>query len=215
MNEHRDQFEIDVMCNALDLSPSGYHAWRKRPTSPRQARGRELIEQIRQSHALSRGTYGSPRVHVDLKEKGVSVCENTVAKYMRVAGIRSKITARRFRLITTDSRHDHPVADNLLERNFTAERPDTKWCCDITYVPTDEGFLYLAAVIDCCSRKIIGWAMADHLRAELCLDALAMAIERRRPPAGPPACCTTATAACSTPAKRTARSWSVMAWWRA
>ncbi len=102
---------------------------------------------------------------------------------MREEGLSSRIE-RRFRVRTTDSAHGYPAADNLLARDFAASGPDQKWCCDITYVPTAEGFLYVAAVIDCCSRKLVGWSMADHLRAQLCVDALEMAIARRRPAAG-------------------------------
>lgn len=118
-----------------------------------------------------------------LKARGVSVCENTVAKVMRRQGIRSKVV-RRFRVRTTDSAHAHPVAENLLGRDFAAGEPDAKWEADLTYVPTDEGWLYVAAVIDLCSRRVVGWAMADHLRASLCTEALDMALARRKPPPG-------------------------------
>jgi putative transposase len=183
IRQHADRFEVQVMCDVLDVSKSGYYARQKRPASPLRQRRQELVEQIRQAHRLSRETYGSPRVTRQLKAQGVSVCENTVARYMREEGVASKIKCR-FRVHTTDSNHDHPIADNLLDRSFEAEAPDRKWAADITYVPTDEGWLYLAAVIDLYSRKIVGWAMADHLRAELCQEALAMAIERRRPEPG-------------------------------
>ncbi len=171
------------MCRVLSIAPSGYYQWRKRPPGKAAKRRETIVRQIRQSHQQSRGLYGSPRIHADLRAAGVSVCENTVARYMRKEGIVSKIK-RRFRIVTTDSRHDGPIAANLLDRRFDAQTPDQKWCCDITHVPTREGPLYLAAVIDCCTRRIIGWAMADHLRAELCTDALEMAVEQRRPPAG-------------------------------
>ena len=171
------------MCKALDVAKSGFYAWKARPAGERQQRRRQLVEQIRTAHAGSRGTYGSPRVTVELKESGVDVCENTVAKYMRQAGIVSK-TRRRFRVRTTDARHENPIAPNVLDRHFEADRPDRKWVCDITFVPTGQGWLYLAAVLDLCSRRVVGWAMADHLRAELCLDALGMAVERRRPGPG-------------------------------
>jgi len=183
MKAHEQQFEVQAMCNALNVSKSGYYAHKKRPPSQRTMRRRQLVEKIRTAHEHSRGTYGSPRLTVELKASGQSISENTVARYMREEGIASRIK-RRFRVRTTDARHDHPVAPNRLERAFTAEAPDRKWCCDITYVPTEEGWLYLAAVIDLCSRRIVGWAMADHLRAELCLEALSMAIQRRRPAAG-------------------------------
>lgn len=171
------------MCNVLEVSKSGYHARRKRPISARGQRCRQLKEQIRQAHERSRGTYGSPRIAVELKESGVSVCENTVAKYMREEGLRCA-SQRRFRVLTTDSNHDYPIAANVLDRQFESPKPDRTWCVDITYVPTGEGFLYLAAVIDLCSRRIVGWSMAGHLRAELCLEALSMAAAGRRPGAG-------------------------------
>lgn len=184
IKEHADRFEVQVMCDVLDVSKSGYYARQERPASPRRQRRRELLEQIRQAHRLSRGTYGSPRITRELKARGVGVCENTVARYMREEGVASKVKCRRFRVRTTESNHDHPIADNVLGRSFAAEAPDRKWAADVTYVPTDEGWLYLAAVIDLYSRRIVGWAMADHLRAELCQEALAMAVQRRRPGPG-------------------------------
>ena len=134
-------------------------------------------------HAQSRGTYGSPRVTAELKARGVKASENTVAKVMKEHGIRSK-AVRRFRVRTTDSAHAHPVAENLRDRDFAAGKPNAKWAADLTYVPTGEGWLYLAAVIDLCSRRVVGWAMADHMRATLCADALAMAPDRRKPRPG-------------------------------
>ena len=168
------------MCEVLQVSRSGYYAWRARPPSTVGQRREELIEQIRQVHADSFGTYGSPRVHAELVGRKIGVCVNTVAKLMKMARICSVIH-RKFVVRTTDSNHDLPVAGNLLERDFAAPLPNQKWCCDITYIPTGEGMLYLAAVLDTCSRKIVGWSMADHLRTELCSDALEMALRSRRP----------------------------------
>jgi putative transposase len=168
------------MCEVLQVSRSGFYAWMNRAPGKRQLRQGQLIEAIRQSHQASQGTYGSPRIHEDLAERKIQVCVNTVAKLMKQAEIRS-VMHRKFVVRTTDSSHDLPVAPNLLERRFQTEKPDQKWCCDITYVHTGEGFLYLAAVMDLCSRKIVGWSMADHLRTELCLDAMKMAIQSRRP----------------------------------
>jgi transposase InsO family protein len=183
IKEHAGEFRVIIMCDALNVSDSGYYAWIGREPSPRQQRRQELVAQIRAVHQESHEIYGSPRIYIELKEQGVDVCLNTVAKYMRQEQIRSKVK-RPFRLLTTDSDHPFPVAANLLQREFEAAAPDRKWCCDITHVSTDQGPLYLAVVIDCCSRRIVGWEMADHLRAELCLEALRMAIERRRPAAG-------------------------------
>lgn len=171
------------LCRTLGVSRSGYYAWLDRPAPARETRREELVKKIREAHAVGRGLYGSPRVHAELREAGVAVCENTVAKYMREEAIRAR-THRRFRVRTTDADHDHPVADNVLDRDFAAARPDERWATDITYVPTAEGWLYLAAVIDLCSRRIVGWSMAEHMRAELCLDALDMAVLHRRPGPG-------------------------------
>jgi putative transposase len=183
IDRHADQFEVVVMCDTLQVSKSGYYARKKRPVSELRGRRVQLIERIRRTHEQSRCIYGSPRITIELKESGVSVCRNTVARYMREEGIRSKIKCR-FRVVTTDSRHDHPVAANVLNRSFDADAPDRKWCVDITYIATSQGWLYLSAVIDLCSRKVVGWAMADHLRTELCLEALSMAMKRRCPKPG-------------------------------
>jgi transposase InsO family protein len=183
VHRHRRQFEVKLMCHLLQVSRSGYYAWVDRPPSQRAVRQAELTEQVRQVHAESFGTYGSPRICAELIEREVDVCVNTVAKLMRRADLRA-VTHKRLVARTTDSGHGLPVAPNVLERQFAAEKPDRKWVCDITYVRTGEGFLYLAAVMDLCGRKIVGWAMADHLRTELCLEALGMALESRRPAAG-------------------------------
>lgn len=180
IHQQRQRFQVAIMCDVLQVSRGGYYAWVDRPPSARERRRDELIEQIRRAHQHSAGTYGSPRVHAELADRQVEVCVNTVAKLMKQAQIRS-VMHRRFVVRTTDSNHDLPVAPNLLDREFEAQLPDQKWCCDITYVPTGEGFLYLAAVMDLCSRKIVGWSMAEHLRTALCLDALAMALKSRRP----------------------------------
>ncbi len=184
IREHRDPgWPLAVACRVLGVARSGYYAWARRPVSRRRARREALAVEVRRAHADSRGTYGSPRVHAELAARGVKACENTVAKVMREQGVRSRVH-RKSRARTTDSAHAHPVARNLLGRDFAAEAPDRKWAADITYVPTGEGHLYLAAVLDLCSRRVVGWAMADHLRAGLCLDALRMALARRRPPPG-------------------------------
>jgi len=183
IQQHADEFEVQRMCQTLQVSTSGYYANQQRSPSSKRLRREQLVGQIHQAHRRSRCIYGSPRVTAELRAWGVTVSENTVAKYMRQEALASK-TRRRFRVVTTDSRHRHPVAANLLDRSFAAAGPDRKWCVDITYIPTGEGWLYLSAVIDLFSRRIVGWAMADHLRGELCLDALSMAIEQRRPAPG-------------------------------
>ena len=180
IRDHQADFPVEILCEVLGVSRSGYYAWRDRPPSPTAVRRDRLVEQIREAHRESRSTYGSPRVHRELRALGVACCENTVAKLMRAHDIRSK-ARRQFVARTTDSRHDRPVADNVLAREFYPDRPDTAWAADITYIPTAEGWLYLATVIDLCSRKVVGWATADHLRAELPVEALRMALAHRRP----------------------------------
>lgn len=174
---------VSDCCRVLGVSRSGYYDWRGRSPSARQQRRTELADRIRAVQADHRGVYGSPRVHRMLLSQGQSVCENTVARIMKNEGIAAK-TRRKFTPRTTDSMHDQPVADNLLDRRFAAAAPNRKWVADITYVATDEGWLYLAAVLDLCSRRIVGWSTADHLRTELVNEALRGAVEDRRPPEG-------------------------------
>jgi putative transposase len=177
------EFPLELVCQVLDVSRSGYYAWLRRPPSSRAQRSRELSEKIRATHVENRRVYGSPRLCEALRAEGEAVSENTVAKLMRRSGIRAK-TKKKFVPRTTDSTHDRPVAPNLLERCFQAQRPGQKWAADITFVPTDEGWLYLAGVLDLCSRKLVGWSMADHMETDLVADALRMALARRRPEAG-------------------------------
>jgi putative transposase len=180
IRDHEDRFPIELTCEVLEVSRSGYYAWKQRPPGTKEVRRDELVDRIRQVHHESRATYGSPRVHRELKAQGVKCCENTVAKLMKQEEIRSK-AVRRFRVRTTDSRHDHPVAENVLDREFYPDRPDQVWTGDITYIPTAQGWLYLAVVLDLFSRKVVGWATADHLRAELTCNALEMALMHRKP----------------------------------
>jgi transposase InsO family protein len=172
-----------MMCRILRVTRGGYYAWRDRPKSRQEARRVEVMKQIRRAHQESRGTYGSPRITAELKESGIDVCENTVAKYMRKDGIFVK-PQRRFVPRTTNSDHPHPIAPNRLGRDFAATAPDRKWACDLTYVFTDEGWLYLSVVIDLFSRKIVGWSMSDDLKAAGVAEALQMAVARRKPGAG-------------------------------
>jgi putative transposase len=183
IREHLTAYPTALACDVLEVSRSGYYAWRDRPASARQVRHGELAVKVRAAHADSRRIYGSPRVQQALAAQGERACPNTVAKLMREQGLRAK-GKRKFVPRTTDSGHDKPIAPNVLDRQFTAEAPNRKWACDITYIPTDEGWLYLAGVIDLCSRRIVGWSMADHLRTDLVSAALGMALAGRRPPAG-------------------------------
>jgi len=183
IQQHEEVFEAAVMCLIPQVSRQGYYAWLNRPLSARSLRQQVLAGQIRQVHRDSDGTYGSPRVAAELAERNIACCVNTVARLMRQAGLRANTPAR-FVPRTTDSEHTHRVFDNLLDRDFSAELPNRRWVCDITYVPTDEGWLYLVGVMDLFSRGIVGWAVADHLRADLCLDALNRAIQTRMPGPG-------------------------------
>jgi putative transposase len=130
-----------------------------------------------------RSRYGAPRIHAELRAAGHTVSRKRVARVMRQHGIRAR-APRRYRVCTTDSKHSLPVAENLLDQNFVADRPDQVWLADITYIPTGEGWLYLAVILDLFTRRVVGWAMRDHLRAELTIAAFTMAIQRRRPAAG-------------------------------
>jgi transposase InsO family protein len=183
IKEHLRPYRLEIVCEVLEVSRSGYYAWLKRPDSARAKRRQELAVKVKAIHQENRGVYGSPRVHQALSAVGENVCENTVAKVMREHEIRAK-TKRKFVPRTTDGNHRQPVADNLLDRQFAAELPNLKWAVDITYIPTGEGWLYLAGVIDLCSRKIVGWSMADHMKTDLVSDALSMAIAHRRPSEG-------------------------------
>ena len=180
IEEHLTSFAIATVCQVLEVSRSGYHAWVNRPDSAQAMRRRELAVKIRTIHQENRQVYGSPRVHQALEAQGESVCENTVAAVMAEHDIRAR-TKRKFVPSTTDANHGQPLAANVLDRQFTAELPNQKWAVDITYIGTDEGWLYLAGVIDLCSRKIVGWSMADPMKTELVSDALAMAIACRQP----------------------------------
>lgn len=179
MRDHAADFPVQVMCEVLGVSRSGYYAWASRAESARAAADRALAAEIRAAHAASRGRYGSPRVHAELRTHGRRVGRKRVARLMRGMGLAAR-RRRRFRR-TTDSSHAFPIAPNLLGRNFTAEAPDRVWLADLTYIWTAEGWLYLAAVLDICTRRVVGWAMADHLGHELALAALDMAIARQRP----------------------------------
>jgi putative transposase len=183
IEEHLLSFELALVCGVLEVSRSGYYAWLNRPASERSRRREELTEKIRQVHEHNRRVYGSPRICQALRAQGENVCENTVADIMKERRIRAK-SKKKFVPKTTDGRHQQPVAGNILNRRFAAELPDRKWAADITYIPTDEGWLYLAGVIDLCSRKIVGWSMAEHMKTELVSDALKMAIARRHPGQG-------------------------------
>jgi len=167
------------MCRVLGVSRSGYYAWRKRPPSKRDRKDAMLTKRIRQIHENSRGTYGSPRIHAALQAEGIRVGKKRVARLMKEAGLQG--ASRRKQPSTTVRDNSQRSAPDLVDRDFTASGPDELWVADITYVPTQEGYLYLAVVIDAYSRKVVGWEMAGHLRSELVLEALDMATEQRKP----------------------------------
>jgi len=167
------------MCRVLGVSRSGYYAWRSRPPSKRSRKDAMLTTRIREIHDRSRGTYGACRVHAELRAEGIRIGKKRVARLMKETGLRG-VSRRKRTSTTVRSDTGRPVPD-LVDRDFTASRPDELWVADITYVPTDGGYLYLSVVLDAFSRRIVGWAMASHLRTELVLEALDMAAEQRSP----------------------------------
>jgi putative transposase len=180
---HRETYRVGRLCAVLEVSRSGYYAWVERPRSARARTDDRLQVQIGAIHRISRGCYGVPRVHAELQQHGVRCGRKRVARVMRQSGLRGCVPRRR-RVITTDSRHQHPVAPNHLAQDFTATAPNRVWVADITYIATGEGWLYLAAVVDLYARCVVGWAMATTLAQQLTLDALQMALGRRQPPPG-------------------------------
>ncbi len=179
MRDHQARFPVAALCRVLGVSKSGFYAWSKRPVSPRAIRDALLVPQIIASHEASDSTYGAPRILGDLEDAGEYVGQKRVARLMRMAGI-AGVSRRRF-VVTTKRAARAEAAPDLVERNFTAKAANQLWVADITYIPTWAGFLYLSIVLDAFSRRIVGWAMATHLKTELVLDALEMALEQRRP----------------------------------
>lgn len=171
------RFPVRLLCRSLHVSRSSYYGWRERPASARDQENRRLEIKIRSLQRASRHTYGSPRIHAALRDVGESCGRHRIARIMRNSGIRAK-TVRRFKA-TTNSKHRHPVAMNRLAQDFTAARINQRWVSDISYIPTAEGWLYLAVVLDLYSRAIVGWAMDPQMTAQLVRDALIMALWRR------------------------------------
>ena len=179
IEDHRDECPVTSMCKALNVSPSGFYAWRSRPVSAREMANRELVKKIEAVYYDSYETYGSPRVYHELKSQGVACSENRVARLMRLRGLRAK-QVRRYKTTTKRNKADR-AAPNILKRDFCATAPNRKWVTDITYIATQEGWLYLAAILDLYTRRIVGWSMSERMTAALTTGALRMAIRRRRP----------------------------------
>ena len=180
MSAHQAVFPVAAMARVLGVSEAGFHAWRRRPVSAHAVADAALLKRIRTIHAGSRESYGAPRVHAELRAGGEKHGRKRIARLMRAAGLIGA-SRRRATIVTTRRDKEARPAPDLVDRDFTAFRPNQLWVADITYVPTTSGFLYLAVVLDAWSRKIVGWSMANDLRTELVLDALEMAIGQRRP----------------------------------
>lgn len=183
MAEHESEFRVQRMCRVLGVGRSGYYAWCSRSASQRVQEDEVLLVKIQQKYQISRGTYGSPRIHAALQKQGVKCSQKRVARLMRLHKITGRKRQKR-RPVTTQRDPSAIPAPNLLNQEFYASAPDQKWVSDITYIETAEGWLYLASILDLFSRKVVGWAMADHMEASLVEDALKMALQQRQPEAG-------------------------------
>lgn len=182
IEQHCDSYPIQALCSALEVSDSGFASWQRGEGPSKWLSDDALLKLIKQIHAETKAAYGSPRIFQELKARGHPVSEGRVERLMRENGIRAR-HKRRFKA-TTDSKHSLPVAPNRLDQNFVTEGPDQVWTADITYLATDEGWLYLAVVLDLYTRQIVGWAMRERMTKELVIDALRMAWFRRRPQPG-------------------------------
>jgi len=176
------EFPVSVMCSLLLVSRSGYYTWLKQPESRKRREDAELSKVIAEIHEESKKRYGSPKIHGELRRRGIRCGRKRVARLMKKDGLRAKII-RKFKA-TTNSKHDLPVAPNLLNREFTQTKPNRVWAADITYIWTNEGWLYLAVVMDLCSRAIVGWSMSERITRTLVINAFTMAVKRRNPPSG-------------------------------
>jgi len=183
MADHESEFRIQHMCRVLGVGRSGYYAWCSRSASQRVQEDEVLLVKIQQEYRISRGTYGSPRIHAALQKQGVKCSQKRVARLMRLHKITGRKRQKRHP-VTTQRDPGAIPAPNLLNQEFYASAPDQKWVSDITYIETAEGWLYLASILDLFSRRVVGWAMADHMEASLVEDALKMALQQRQPEAG-------------------------------
>jgi len=182
MDRYCSEFRVERMSKVLGVSRSGYYGWRRRPCSRRQRENEQVLMEIKESHRKSKGTYGSPRVTADIRAKGIPCGKNRVARIMRKNGIVAR-SRRKFKA-TTNSKHNLPVAENLLGQKFHTDGPNKIWVSDISYIPTLEGWLYVAVILDVFSRQVVGWGMSDRLTAEFVIRALSQAIGGRRPLSG-------------------------------
>jgi len=180
--EYQKKYSISKMCQFLNVSRSGYYEWVKRGESRRKTNDRQLAARIQSIFEQSKQRYGSPRIYEELRDQGIRCSRKRVARLMREMNLKAR-HKRKFKE-TTNSKHDHPVAPNLLNRQFQTDAPNQVWVADITYIRTLEGWLYLAAVMDLYSRKIVGWAMSERITSDLAVSALKMAIKRRKPRKG-------------------------------
>ncbi len=182
IEQHKQNFPVVAMCRVLEVSESGFSAWRKRPTCRRMQEDAHLTQEIRQVFEMHQGRYGSPRIQRDLYDEGITGSRKRVARLMRAEELSAR--SKRRRGITTKRDETHPVAPNLLHRDFRVEEPDKKWVTDITYIPTKQGWLYLAVILDVYSRMVVGWSMSGNCDEKLVEHALEQALARRRPKAG-------------------------------
>jgi|SRR5579862_3410768 len=182
IEEQKQNFPIVVMCSVLEVSESGFYAWRKRPICRRRREDAHLAQEIRQAFERHQGRYGSPRIHKDLYDEGIKCSRKRVARLMQAEELSAR--SKRRRVVTTKRDETHLVALNLLNRDFHAEEPNKKWVTDITYIPTKQGWLYLAVVLDLYSRMVVGWSMSGNCDEELAERALKQALARRRPGTG-------------------------------
>ncbi len=183
IQQERRWYGVDALCRAMRVTRGGYWSWVQRRPGPRQQADAVLLADIRKIHNGKRRVYGSPRMHEHLEKQGVHCGRKRIERLMRENGIRAK-QGKKYKPTTTDSKHNLPVAPNILNRQFQRERPNEAWVADITFIPTEEGWLYLAAIMDLFSRRIVGWAMGDRISRHLALRALDMAVQRRRPSRG-------------------------------
>ena len=182
MDAHRSRWAVGKMAKVLEVSPSGYYAWEKRGSSFKAEADAVLVELIREIQSQHKGRYGSPRVHEALKQKGYLVGHNRIARLMRDNGLNCR--PRKKYVATTNSRHNEPVAPNILDRQFSVQEANTVWVSDITYLPTTQGWLYLCIVLDLFDRMVVGWSMRTDMTADIVVDAFLMAVMRRRPSPG-------------------------------